>query len=343
MNYENVKQKTKTDILRFIPSRAMRKHLEKIGYEFNALECAWLVYQCKTAILAEKHAAWQEIIDTMPDCEIVSKCLPHRSLHKFLKQYMEIENRSIEHFFESNDNAFYQFSWSYESTDYKPYYKTIDECFSAAIKYHEENDLILPEEEPFAYIDIVKLHDGGVHGHVAFKPDGRIISTLPHFLSEEEFHIFDFVFQAMDFIFPAPFKKGDILFDVRRREDPNHSLMVFDRMDVVFDGKAFVGKHGLYLAYGYVMDDSRIVQDGFNCLNLEYYESDCFANEYRALEYVRKYLLGDLSLTGLMNKYHQILCEEYAKNTAFHLELWGDDTIDEEWNSNWFFEQTEHI
>lgn len=311
------------DILQFIPSRAMREHLEKIEYKLNAKECAWLVYQCKTATLTEKHAVWQEIIDTMPDCEIVSEYLPHRSLHKFLKQYMEIENRSIQQFFEPKDNEFYQFSWSYESSDYKKYYKTIDECFSAAIKYNQENDLLSPEEEPFAYIDMAKLYDGEVHGRVKFNPDGKIISILPISLSEEESNIYCSVFREMSFVFPTPFKKGDILIDVWDKKYLDHNLMVFDRMDIA--------KNGFYCAYGYVMDDGRIMEDGRNCLDLEYYQSDCFEHEYRALNYVRKYLLGNLSLTGLMNKYHQILCEEHAKNTAIHIGMWEDDITDEEW------------
>lgn len=313
------------DILQFIPSRAMREHLEKIDYEFNAKECAWLVYQCKTVTLAEKHAVWQEIIDTMPDCEIVSEYLPHRSLLKFLKQYMEIENRSIQQFYEPKDNAFYQFSWSYESSDYKKYYKTTDECFSVALNYHKENDLLSPEEKTFAYIDMAKLYDGDVHEHVKFNPDGQIISILPVLLSEEESNIYRFVFQKMSFVFPTPFKKGDILFNVRSKENLNHNLMVFDRMDNA--------ENKLYSAYGYVMDDGYITQDGFNCLNLEYYNSDRFEHEYRALNYVRKYLLGNLSLAGLMNKYHQILCEEQAKNTAIHIGFWEDDIIDKEWKN----------
>ncbi len=313
------------DILQFIPSRAMREHLEKIDYKFNAKECAWLVYQCKTVTLAEKHAVWQKIIDTMPDCEIVSEYLTHRSLHKFLKQYMEIENRSIQQFYEPKDNAFYQFSWSYISSDYKKYYKTIDECFSAAIKYNQENDHLSPEEKTFAYIDMAKLYGGDVHERVKFNPDGQIISTLPTSLSEEEYNIFDFVFQKMSFVFPTPFKKGDILIDVRDQEYLNHNLMVLDRMDIA--------KNGFYFADGYVMDDGRIIKTDFNCLNLEYYNSDRFEHEYRALDYVRKYLLGNLSLTGLMNKYHQILCEEQAKNTAIHIGMWEDDITDEEWKS----------
>ena len=126
----------------------MREYIKKINYEFNALECALIVHQCETAILAEKHAAWQEIIDTMHDCEIVSEDLPHRSLHKFLKQYMETENKAIENFLEPNENAFYQFTWSYVSNGYKPYYRTVDECFSAAAKFQTEMIFFCRKKNP---------------------------------------------------------------------------------------------------------------------------------------------------------------------------------------------------
>ncbi|MCH5192138.1 MAG: hypothetical protein J1F23_08255 [Oscillospiraceae bacterium] len=325
------------DILRFIQSRAMREYLEEINYKFNADECAWLVYQCRTAILSEKHAAWKEIIDTMPDHEVISESLSHKSLHKFLKQYMEIENRSIELFFEPMDDAFYQFSWSYVSDNYKPYYKTVDECFSAAIKYHNENDLLSPEEKSNAYIDIFKMYDGDVHEHIKFKPDGKIISTFPsvYSLSEEEFRLYNFFFQCTHFCFLNPFKTGDVLFNARYDDYPNHNLMVFDRIEL--------SETDRLLAYGYVMDDGHIMREGFDCLDLDYYKSEHFEDEYRALDYVRKYLLGELSLTGLMNKYHQIMCEEQAKNTEFHSDLWENDTVDEKWKRNWFFEQTQNI
>lgn len=43
------------DILRFVNSKDIRKHLETIGYEFNSLETAWLIYQCRDATIDEKH------------------------------------------------------------------------------------------------------------------------------------------------------------------------------------------------------------------------------------------------------------------------------------------------
>ena len=316
---------------RFINSKDVRKHLENIGYEFNALEAAWLVYQCNTAMLAEKHAAWQDIIDTMPDSEINSIHLPHNSLHKFLKQYMEIENRSIKHFFESQDNAFYQFSWSYISDAYKPYYKTVDDCFAAAATFADENDLVSPEEELFAYINMVKLYDGDVYEHINFTPDHQIISIFPFSLSDEENLIYFLVFKGMNFVFPTPFKKGDILFAAAHGYCPNHNLMVFEKMDIE--------ENGVHCAYGYVMDSGYIKQDGFDCLNLEYYKSERFEDEYRTLDYLRKYLLGELGITALMNKYHQILCEKEVQNIAMHRAMWDDGEIEEKWKQNWFLEE----
>ena len=56
------------DIFRFINSGVMRKHLKYMVYEFSSFEAAWMIYQCHSAPISEKHAAWKELIETMPDC-----------------------------------------------------------------------------------------------------------------------------------------------------------------------------------------------------------------------------------------------------------------------------------
>lgn len=43
------------NILRFVNSKDIREHLRNIGYEFNSLEAAWLIYQCRDAAIDEKH------------------------------------------------------------------------------------------------------------------------------------------------------------------------------------------------------------------------------------------------------------------------------------------------
>ncbi len=56
------------NILRFINSKAIRKHLKDIDflrgidYPFLPLEAAWLIYQCRDATVEEKHAAWRKIV-----------------------------------------------------------------------------------------------------------------------------------------------------------------------------------------------------------------------------------------------------------------------------------------
>ena len=78
------------NIFHFINSRDIREYLKKQSYAFTSLEAAWLIYQCRSATIKEKHAAWQEIVEMMPDCEIAERphTTPHNSLHQFLKEYI---------------------------------------------------------------------------------------------------------------------------------------------------------------------------------------------------------------------------------------------------------------
>ena len=78
------------NLYRFINSKDIRTHLEQMGSEFNSLEAAWLIYQCRTASIEEKHKAWEELIATMPDCRVEDRdyFVRRDSLHEFLKDYM---------------------------------------------------------------------------------------------------------------------------------------------------------------------------------------------------------------------------------------------------------------
>jgi len=80
------------DIFRFINSKDIRSYLKEINYEFTSVEAAWLVWQCESITLQEKHNAWQEIIDTMPDCAVESNQRFHfegiESFHSFLKEFI---------------------------------------------------------------------------------------------------------------------------------------------------------------------------------------------------------------------------------------------------------------
>ena len=61
------------DIFACINSKDIRKYLKQIGYKFDALETAWLIYACKALSYEDKKALWKEVIMTMPDCVVPSR------------------------------------------------------------------------------------------------------------------------------------------------------------------------------------------------------------------------------------------------------------------------------
>ena len=131
------------DIFRFVNSKDIREHLRDIGYEFNSLEAAWLIYQCRDAAIDEKHKAWNELIATMPDCPIEKRLntVAQDSLHAFLRQYMELEDKYRNEFcgekragtFNEDKSFVYKFKYIYnDGTEYD--WKTVFSCFGDFLK-----------------------------------------------------------------------------------------------------------------------------------------------------------------------------------------------------------------
>ena len=76
------------DIFDFIDSKDIKEYLKSIDYQFDALTASWVVWQSRNATYEEKQQAFDEIIKTMPDCEIPERLntTARKSLHKYLKE-----------------------------------------------------------------------------------------------------------------------------------------------------------------------------------------------------------------------------------------------------------------
>ena len=74
------------NIYKYINSEDVRNHLRNINYAFTPAECAYIVGISKNVNFREKKNAYEEIIDTTPDCLVGNK-----SLHEFLKARMQDE------------------------------------------------------------------------------------------------------------------------------------------------------------------------------------------------------------------------------------------------------------
>lgn len=90
------------DIFACINSKDIRKYLKQIGYKFDSLETAWLIYACKALSYEDKKALWKEVIMTMPDCVVPSRmnCAGWESLHGLLEKYIDITDHEIADFYD---------------------------------------------------------------------------------------------------------------------------------------------------------------------------------------------------------------------------------------------------
>ena len=195
------------NVCRFINSKDIREHLETIKYPFGSLEAAWIIYQCRFASLEEKHAAWRELIQTMPDCAIEERpnTEAHDSLHRFLAAYMERETKLLHTFFE-NDGGIYRWMECQEDgerLEHPGIYSDYAKCYDRISREISDNE------------------DGEIAGYLVTKtyPDAEEpcmqskLSAEGELLSVRESQAGPDPFEGLFFVFPTPFQKGDIVWE----------------------------------------------------------------------------------------------------------------------------------
>lgn len=304
------------DIYRFINSTDIREHLRTIGYVFNSLETAWLIWQCRTASLTEKHAAWQELIDTMPDCVIPkqdSATLP-QSLHSFLRKYMKAEKEIMADFYEENKSFVYTFFCAdgylglsgntfSDFTTCINAYKAISaefdiSCYTIRKRWLNGDDMI----------DITFLKNG--------EPLNWNTGRWPDWADEILWHFFDWG----EFYFPTPFKTGDILcqYDEYDNETSGFGrgpfVMTAITPEHATEHTHLFGDESDMNAWGYFQaEDGTIYKEVMsNYMDLEYYRGKLDGKK-RILKALSNHIKGDIDITLFANAYHHILCDEYAK------------------------------
>ena len=186
------------DIYNFINSKDICRHLRNINYEFSPLECAWLIWQSRRATVKDRHEAWSEIINTMPDCEIPNY---KDSLHTFLRNLISAEKNAIQRFFEKTEDSIY--TGSVTAIDGAGGFDTtafllLEDCISNL------NNLM---DSDVLYYNITKskLEDGAYQDNIVVHLDAN--KNVAHIIMDD----FENVFNKLTIKFPLPFKKGDIL------------------------------------------------------------------------------------------------------------------------------------
>lgn len=343
------------DILRFINSKDIRAYLKHIGYEFNSLEAAWLIYQCRDATINEKHKAWNELIEKMPDCKIKVRAntVPQESLHAFLKQHMKLEDKYINEFCgkkrvdTSDDNNPFVYSFKYIDENGKKY-DCVDTVFSRFIKIDTDNNVISFEYKKMQIDEFNSLQ-------IAYlTPSYEFLRIDPVYIdSHKERDLFRGVFNGWWFKFPTPFKKGDIVWDTKGPEAGRDGPFVIigtclddfegDKADKLKDIFRKDGDSYDMCAGGFFTNKDGSIYKGCmsNYMDLEFYNGELTGSK-RTLIALSNFLKGKIDIGLFAQAYHQIITAGYAEESMpcgyfksgmilsglskpDHIKIWLDD------------------
>lgn len=288
-------------LLDYVNSRDIREHLIKIEYTPSASESAWLIWQGKNQTLSVKHRSWKELIKYTEDCMIETEFfeIPKVSLSHFVKRYMEIEDMLISAFYKENDNAVSSCRMYFDDDGDRDWYNEpgIFASFDEAYK-HALDDGEPPHPN---FVEFVKTYIGyaGKQIFMRFNLEKEIVRVDENgYLTDEiDYYIFQGIFKNMNFSFPIPFKKGDIVRTVRglyTRPSYCEGTFVINTVDDEVNGV--------------MIDDNGNVyhQRVFNYMDLEYVSSP-HNHEVKLLNPISEYMRKEIDVAALLNKYRHIL------------------------------------
>ena len=300
------------DIFRFINSRDIREYLKSQNYPFTSLEAAWLIYQCRCATIKEEHEAWQELIQTMPDCAVAERphTARHESLHQFLKEYIRTEDEILDWFFRDEKDAIYNCEfWEYAMwCPGGEYFDSFQKC----LKAYTDRRL-----GKMTFKITKQILNSDQCTYVIFSADNEPLKFDTSWYPEGGDEILYGVLGGLEFDFPTPFTKGDILCESEVYEmNPSLRADLFVITDLPACSKNESYRDGCRMkVWGFFLkyDGTLQYEDMYNYMNLEYFRGE-LSGKKRILKALSNHIKGEIDVGLFANAYHKILCEEYAKS-----------------------------
>lgn len=330
------------DIYEFINSKDIRGHCRKLGHQFNTMECAYLVWQSDWRYtLKEKHAAWQEIISTMPDMELKRHHKKWGSVHQCIKRYMEIEDRLVDAFYSTGPEISFE-GGEGALSDFEMHYTSVDELIAAEKtlkqEYNESQDegavwtrgmdkIALKRIEKNGFVtrsvfSVVQNTDNGYNQAVFHDETYELIaldtfdSSLLTYLDDADAAFYTEYFEQMWFYVPTPFEKGDIVTTANSRRPHVLEELCFwkntPEQEKTFrslekDGTSEDFQSGLMSFVTERRDINFDYHD--NCLSLEYYHGELCERD-RVFTAINSFMKEKMDLTLLLSAYRIIINEE---------------------------------
>ena len=329
------------NIYDYFNSRDIAEHCRNIGYKFSAIETAYLVWHSNHHTLEDKHKAWQEIIDTLPDENFRSNWdFDGNTLHSFLRTYMRLQNEFITDFCTTKEGYIYTYSTLYKRHDqFSPddiFFDSYEACLNA-LKVNELDD---DTDDEIAKVNItrhklysshISFRDAQEQEAIVFDRQLRLVDIEPACVSEGERRYLSpsYGFYEIWVAIPTPFRKGDIVMDVDIYDDQCKKHLPFILESIPYwrrnagNGDDCEQEVERLLALGvdwtdmqegvYFQDQNgKIYWDhAFHYLDLEYYWDELIGKE-KFLLAVSSAIQGKISVEDLLKSNSIFLMENHA-------------------------------
>ena len=331
------------NIYDYFNSRDIAAHCRKIDHTFTATETAYLIWHSNHHTLADKHKAWREVINSLPDEDFHSSWYDSakQTLHSFLEDYMHLQSEFIEDFCETKENHIYTYSTlpkyhdQYCSANIA--FDSYKACLEALRIYELRNDIhdeiakvMITRQK--VYSTAIALREAQMPEHIIFDKHLEILDIEPDFDADGK-RLFAPIhgFYDMWVVIPTPFCKGDIVADVNTYVDgtQRHLPFILDRIPYWKKG-AVNGIDSwneanclLHTDLGWTdMQEGVLFQDGkgeiywdhaFHYLNLEYYRDELKGME-KLLRAVSDAIQGKITMADLLKSHSVTLMEQHIKN-----------------------------
>lgn len=342
------------DIYQYVPSKDIREYLQKIGYEFSALEAAYIIWNNKNITLAEKDVAFAKLIDEYPDEEIKGRINtePRKSLHAFLDTYMGIPDFELGAFYDNEaKDAVYRYRF-YCKGD-KDWCENYDRVFQTYedVEKALQKDFDLPIEK----VQVKKSYFDKQRSDMVItqNKNGEIADMDYSRMCE-----LNDVFEGYWIDIPLPFKRGDILIQKRSLYDyltEDNEPFVLEAShnwksgDYVKNGVQLSPEKekrinrryehhkqdgditdtfpcGYALSNGFARGANKLYRDiidGIDVLSLEYYRGE-FTGANRLLSLLSKRMKNEIDDELLAHGHFIITQEEYLKEYKKYMDFRSD-------------------
>lgn len=320
------------NIYDYFNSRDIAAHCKSINHNFSGLEMAYIVWHSEYHTMAQKHSAWQEIIDSIPDEKLPKgSWVDDEMLHPFLKRYIKMEQDFLKNFPTSSDGVVfsYELNGSYDQCYIEDDHLYFDyhECLkSAAETVADRIDTVLG-------VRIVKrkicnsAEEDSERQIIRMNAKLQVMEIDEYVHKEEDSDDWRLEDAFMGFwvMIPTPFKYGDIVTVNNLPGEANEPCVLSwipywtkgERgADYTKTVNRFLDGYGdcSDMSTGiYKQDDAgEIYSDhGPNYLFLEYYRDE-LKSKQRLLLAVSNYLQDRIYLDDLLRSHSVLLLEDYA-------------------------------